>query len=171
MKNIYNVLILLVLIVIAFLLYRNVKAPGPAEQQEPVATTTQALELKQSLPTSCVQDPNGNGTPVVITEVSPYTVQIGGVLTVKGCNFSGFEGDLYILVEHMQTGEKGVLSSKPGSTASMMMFDIPNQVCHEDNSYSGNPCSGYLQFTPGEIYKIYANPWGNMSNTVMIKTI
>jgi len=171
MKHTYNILIIIVLLLIAFLLYKKVQAPTTTIQPNTVATTTADMELKQSLPISCTQDPNGNGTPVVITDVSPFTVSVGGVLTVKGCNFSGFEGDKDLWIENIQSGIKGILYSKPGSTASMMMFDIPNQTCQQNNSYSGDPCTAYLPITPGQIYKIYTAPWGNFSNTVMIKVI
>ena len=42
---------------------------------------------------------------------------------------------------------------------------IEDKVCKQDNSYSGKPCTSWLNLIPGT-YKIYTMPWGKKSNEV-----
>lgn len=108
-----------------------------------------------SLPTSCIDQPE---TKAVITSLSRDSGPVGTNLELRGCNFAGFESDTNAWIENSQ-GVKGILYGEKGSNAKMMKVTLKSQLCSQDNSYSGLPCSSSLTLTPGN-YKIYTIPWG-----------
>lgn len=114
-----------------------------------------------SLPTACKDEPEG--VPV-ITSLSRYSGPVGIKLEIRGCNFSGFEGDKNAWIENSQ-GVKGRLYGEAGSTSKLLKVTLTSPLCQEDTSYSGLPCGAWLTLTQG-IYKIYAMPWGKKSNEV-----
>jgi len=131
------------------------------------ATSTVATT---SLPTSCVDKPEAKA---VITSLSKYSVFAGETLEIKGCNFSGFEGDKNIWIENSQ-GVSGILYGERDSNSKVIKVTLKNPLCSQDNSYSGLPCKSYLTLTPGT-YKIWTMPWGantksNIANFTIIST-
>ena len=111
--------------------------------------------------TDCV-DMEG-GVPV-ITSVSPDSGPVGTEIEIRGCNFSGFEGDLNAWIEN-KDGVSGIVYGQEGSTSKLIRTTLGSNYCQTDNSYSGLPCEKWLTLTPGT-YKIYVVPWGQGSNAV-----
>ncbi len=127
---------------------------------------------------------NGNGTSTrterkiaqcaaynsksVITSVTPSSGPVGTTIEVQGCNFLGFESDK-ILWFMNSGGMKGVLhgESDPATRTSntVMRVTVPQTLCQNDNSYSGLPCSAFLNFVPG-VYTVYSSSYGGNSNAV-----
>ena len=99
-----------------------------------------------------------------IDSIFPNSGSIGTMIEVRGKNFSGFEGDLDAWIENTK-GVKGIVYGETGSNGSLIRFTLKSSFCQIDTSYSGLPCSGFLNITPG-IYKIYVAPWGQKSNEV-----
>ncbi len=101
-----------------------------------------------------------------ITSIDITSGPIGTIVTLKGVNLAGFEGDLDAWIEN-GAGEKGYLPGiysgqvKTGQITVM----IPEKACKQSNGYSGNPCTSYLNITPG-VYKLYTSPWSKKSNVV-----
>ncbi len=114
-----------------------------------------------SLPTTCTDQ--REGAPV-ITSLSAYSGSIGTKFEVRGCNFSGFEGDLNAWIENSQ-GIKAGIYGEAGSTSKLLKITLKSPLCQQDNSYSGLPCSTWLTLVPGT-YKVYTMPWGKKSNIV-----
>jgi hypothetical protein len=110
---------------------------------------------------TCTNQPEG--TPV-ITSLSTISGPIGTKLEIKGCNFSGFEGDKNAWIENTK-GVKGILYGEAGSTSNLIRATLKSPLCQKDNSYSGLPCAAWLTLNAG-IYKIYVTPWGKESNKV-----
>ena len=115
-----------------------------------------------TLPTTCADQEEG---APVITSLSVYSGSIGTKLEIRGCNFSGFEGDKNAWIENSQ-GTNGIIHGEAGSTSKLLKITLKSPLCQQDNSYTGLPCGAYLTLTPG-IYKIYAMPWGEKSNTAI----
>lgn len=116
---------------------------------------------KPTLLIACKDEPEG--IPV-ITSISPASGPVGTKVEIKGCNFSGFEGDKNAWIENSQ-GVSGILYGEEGSTSNLIMITLKSSLCRIDNSYSGIPCDKFLTLTPGA-YKIYARTWGKNSNEV-----
>ncbi len=111
------------------------------------------------MPTSCTDEVEG--LPV-ITSISSTSGSVGTVVTIKGCNFSGFEGDKNAWIVN-EEGVKGILYGETGSTSNQIIFTLKTPLCQIDTSYSGLPCDAELSLTPGT-YQIYVSPWGTASN-------
>ena len=114
-----------------------------------------------ALPTTCVDEPEG--VPV-ITSISPLSGMVGTKLEIKGCNFSGFEGDKNVWIEN-DKGVKGILYGERNADNKNIKITLVSPLCQSDNSYSGKECEAKLNLTPGQ-YKIYTMPWGKKSNEV-----
>jgi hypothetical protein len=99
-----------------------------------------------------------------IDSISPSSGPIGTIIEIRGKNFSGFEGDLDAWIENNQA-VKGIIYGETGSNVDLIRFTLKSSFCQIDTSYSGLPCSGFLNITPGT-YKIYVAPWGQKSNEV-----
>lgn len=102
-----------------------------------------------------------------IKSIDKSSGPIGTVVTLKGVDLAGFEGDLDAWIEN-SNGEVAYLGSYGKSVypnTNQITVQIPERACKQNNSYSGNPCRSDLNITPG-IYKLYTNPWGKKSNTV-----
>ena len=144
---------------------RDVSQPT-AEQKglfDQILATLRFIEGDEAaLWTDCVDDPKA-GVPV-ITSVSPGSGPVGTELEIRGCNFSGFEGDLNAWIENSQ-GISATLYGKEGSTSKLLEITLGSPLCQVDNSYSGIPCGRWLTLTPG-VYEIYVEPWGKKSNEV-----
>ncbi len=106
---------------------------------------------------------SSEGEPVIIS-LSKSSGSVGDTLEIKGCNFSGFEGDKVAWIEN-GSGVKGILRGLPDSTAKSIRITLSSPLCSRDTSYSGLPCGEYLSLIPGK-YKIYTEPWGKKSNVV-----
>lgn len=130
--------------------------PTDVTNTEEIVTTTEEI-----VPT-CVDETEG--IPV-ITSLTPTSGPVGTEITLQGCNFAGFEGDLNVWIENA-SGTKGIVYSEVGSDAKTMNLKLNGPLCQTDNSYSGMPCEAELELIPGE-YKIYTMPWGKKSNEVM----
>lgn len=102
-----------------------------------------------------------------IQSISPHVIHIGDSFIVQGNNFSGFEGDLTIWIENKE-GTKGILYASSVSDSTTMHFILPPKACQTDESYSGNDCTSFIKFSPGE-YTIFTNPWGQKSNRVPVE--
>lgn len=112
-----------------------------------------------SLPTTCEDKPEG--LPV-ITSLSDYSGSIGAKIEIRGCNFSGFEGDKTAWIENEQA-VKGILYGEEGSTSKILKVTLKSPLCQNNNSYSGLPCNAWLTLNTGT-YKIYTSPWNKKSN-------
>lgn len=109
---------------------------------------------------------SNSSTDPFISSIDKSSGPIGTTITLKGSNLAGFEGDLDAWIEN-GAGEKGYL---PGIYSGSIKTDqitikIPERACKQNNSYSGNSCTSYLNITPG-VYKLYTSPWGKKSNVV-----
>lgn len=132
-----------------------------------VASTTAVLSNVAQLPTSCkgISD----GVPV-ITSLSKTSGSIGTMLEVKGCNLSGYEGDLNLTLERAD-GKKINLKDNFGSfrkTADKLIKVAIKEPCKKGemvaNDYSGISLQcDYVEITPGT-YKVYTSPWNKLSN-------
>jgi hypothetical protein len=127
---------------------------------------TNSLEVSEYLSNNttnitCTDKPEG--TPV-ITSLSTYSGPVGTKFEIRGCNFSGFEGDKNAWIENA-SGVKGFLPGEVGSTSKLLKVTLKSPLCQKDTTHSGRPCDARLTLTPG-IYKIYAMPWGKVSNKV-----
>jgi hypothetical protein len=111
-----------------------------------------------SLPTTCIDKTE---VAPVITSLSAYSGSIGDTFEIRGCNFSGFEGDIFAIIENSQGMSASI--GGPGSTSKLMKITLSSPLCQQNNFYSGLPCTSWLTLTPGT-YKIYTNPWGKKSN-------
>jgi hypothetical protein len=158
-----NIFLLVLVIVLAGALAYVTLLKKPGATEAPQAQTNTPAE---NLPATCVSEEDGDP---VITSLSAYSGPVGTKLEIKGCNFSGFEGDLTAWIENSD-GISGILYGENGSDDSKLVFTLKPALCQEDTSYSGLPCEEYLDLVPG-IYKIYAEPWGARSNeaTFIIK--
>lgn len=130
-----------------------VSNPQPPNVTEPTTASP--------LPTTCTDQ--NEGTPV-ITSLSSYSGPIGTKIEIKGCNFSGFEGDKNALIVNSQ-GIKGILFGETGSTSNLVRVSLKSRLCQMNTSYSGLPCDASMVLTPG-VYRIYVTPWGKKSNEV-----
>jgi hypothetical protein len=126
-----------------------------------ISTLTPTPVSTPSLPTSCT-DKLG-GAPV-ITSLSTYSGPVGTKLEIRGCNFSGFEGDKNAWIENA-SGVKGLLYSEIESTSKLLKVTLESPLCQKDTTYSGLLCDAWLTLTPGK-YKIYVMPFGKASNKV-----
>ncbi len=101
----------------------------------------------------------------VITSLEPRSGPIGTVITIKGQNLSGFEGDLDAWIENSKE-EVGFL---PGGSLprqdQTIRVKIDQTLCTHNNNYTGECMKPMLTITPG-IYKIYTKPWTKKSNTI-----
>lgn len=109
---------------------------------------------------------SNSSTDPFISSIDKSSGPIGTTVTLKGSNLAGFEGDLDAWIEN-SGGEKGYL---PGIYSSQVKTNeitikIPEKACKQNNSYSGLPCTSYLNIAPG-VYKLYTSPWGKKSNIV-----
>jgi hypothetical protein len=177
-KGFINVILVVIIIVLAGALgyFTLVKKSPQVTQQTPmptptltttptptakISTLTPTPVSTPSLPTSCTDKPEG---APVITSLSTYSGPVGTKLEIKGCNFSGFEGDKNAWIENA-SGVKGFLPGESGSTSKLLKVTLKSPLCQEDTTYSGLPCDAWLTLTPGT-YKIYVMPWGKVSNKV-----
>ena len=102
----------------------------------------------------------------VITSITPTSGPVGTVVTITGRNLAGFEGDLDANIRN-GAGENAFLlgiGSVPRADGTIRV-QINNQLCRQNNSYSGAPCASYMNIVPG-VYNIYTEPWGKSSNLV-----
>lgn len=169
-KGFANIILVIVVVVLlgAVGYFALVRKSTPIAQQTPTPTSTltqtkapASQTPSPSLPTACKDEQEG--TPV-ITSLSGYSGSIGTKLEIRGCNFSGFEGDKNAWIVNSQ-GVKGLLYGEAGSTSKLLKVTFKSPLCQKDTSYSGLPCDASLTLTPG-VYKIYVMPWGKESNKV-----
>ncbi len=151
------VLVFIVLVVISTLLYMKFHfssevVPDNLIDDEPVATSTDQIVDEVPLPR--------------IDTINPSSGPAGTVINLNGKNLAGFEGDLDAWIENAQ-GERAYLSSASSSyqRTELIQVKIEGKLCKQNNSYSGNPCTEYMNITPGK-YMIYTAPWGKVSNKV-----
>lgn len=192
-KSFVNIVVILAIVILAGALgyVTLVKKPAPVEQpqtsnsqntqpttppptnntvsQNPPATQPPAIP-SQSLPTTCVDQ--SEATPV-ITSISPASGSVGTKVSIKGCNFTGFEGDLDAIFVRSDGKEIPVSGGNwypgygGGAERGKIMIVTVQSYCESGSitgSYSGitSPCET-IQATPG-IYKIYVTAWGKKSN-------
>jgi len=118
----------------------------------------------------CPNNSNTDNTnPVIIDKISKQTFKIGETVYITGTNLSGFENDKNIWIQN-NNGEKGIIYGTKDSTSEKIIFAVENKHCSEDTSYSGLPCSKYINITAGD-YTIFTSPWGKDSNKVAITII
>ena len=120
-----------------------------------------AVGKQSALPATCQNEIEG--APVIIS-LSSYSGLVGAKFEIRGCNFSGFEGDKNVWIENSQ-GVKGLLRGEAESTSKLLKITLNSPLCQKDISYSGLPCDAWLNITPGA-YQIYTLPWGKKSNEV-----
>lgn len=118
---------------------------------------------------TCKDEPGGHP---VITFLSRSSGPRGTQLEIRGCNLSGFEGDLDVYFERSD-GKKITLTDTFGSyakTSGSLIKVVVKEPCQQGETVygrgSGIPTQcDYAALTPG-LYKIYTEPWGKRSNTV-----
>lgn len=147
-KNIYLVVILLLI----FLSSCN---------KEPIDDNTNPIIEEQVLPSSCIDE--NEGSPI-ITFISTNSGNIDTKITIKWCNFSGFEWDKHVWIEN-EEGIKWLLYGEEWSTSKQINITLKSPICQFDTSYSGLECDSWLELIPWK-YKIYVMPWGKVSNLV-----
>jgi hypothetical protein len=106
----------------------------------------------------------GTDSNPVINSINPSSGSVGTVITLKGKNLAGFEGDLDAWIKN-SNGQVAYLPSYGKPQANQITVLIPDKACKANNSYSGLPCKEYLPIVPGN-YKIFTSPWGKNSNDV-----
>ncbi len=122
----------------------------------------QAISGKGNVnPVTCKDEPEGRP---VITSLSVDSGPVATKLEIKGCNFSGFEGDKNAWIKNSNE-VRGILKGGIGSTSDLLKVTLKSPLCQGDTSYSGLACKDWLNLTPGT-YKIYVEPWGKKSNEV-----
>ena len=92
---------------------------------------------------------------------------VGTVIELRGTDFTGFEGDIDVIVKNA-AGEHGLVVQNFGSPTGKpytFRFTLPEKLCTSDTSYSGLDCPSYMAITPGA-YTIYVQSWAKPSNTV-----
>src|SRR6185295_399475 len=96
---------------------------------------------------------------------TPTSGPVGTILTLKGQNLAGFEGDLDAWIQN-PSGDVAFLGHY-GSTVypqtNQITAQITSQICKQNTSYSGLACTSYMSIVPGT-YQIYTAPWGKKSN-------
>gem|GEM_PF-6172634 len=107
---------------------------------------------------------SGENTPI-ISSISPTSAGIGDTVAVSGQNLRGFEGDKNLWIKNVSTGAEGIIYGDAGASDQVIKFNLASQYCSQDNSYSGKPCTAWLNIVPGA-YVIYAEPWGKKSNSI-----
>jgi hypothetical protein len=158
----------------AYLVYKNESGQGEESDQASGQFITSTTTTSTMSSTTTIDNVRTNATTTststqpapVITSINPSSGPIGTIVELKGSNLAGFEGELDAWIEN-SNGEKAFLpgiGSVPRADQTIRV-KIDSQLCKENLSYKGGPCSSYMTITPG-IYKIYTYPWGNMSNTV-----
>jgi hypothetical protein len=142
----------------AYLVYKN--ESGQGEESDQINNQVNTTSTTSSSTSTTTQP------APVITSINPSSGPIGTIVELKGNNLAGFEGELDAWIENSK-GEKAFLpgiGSVPRADQTIRV-KIDSQLCKENLSYKGGPCSSYMTIAPGT-YKIYTYPWGNMSNTV-----
>jgi len=101
-----------------------------------------------------------------ITSISPSSGPVGTIVTLKGTNLAGFEGDLDAVIENSsgQTAFLPGIGEVPRADQTIRV-KIADKICTVNTGYSGAPCPSYMAITPG-VYNLYTAPWGNESNKV-----
>jgi len=165
------VLIVLVFILAGTLGYLTlVKKSTPTEQSQSNNSPSTQPTTSPSLPTTCVDEQEA--TPV-ITSISPVSGPVGTKVSISGCNFTGFEGDLEAVFvrsdgkEIPLSGGNWSVGYGGGAGRGKIMIVTVASYCESGSitgSYSGiaSPCQK-IQATPG-VYKVYVTAWGKKSN-------
>jgi hypothetical protein len=151
LKIVFGIVVVVLVGTVGYFVFINKESPPKAP---PTITSTPT----SSLPTTCKDE--SEGAPV-ITSLSTDYGPVGTSIEIKGCNFSGFEGDKNAWIENSQ-GIKGPIYGEVGSTNKLLKIILKSPICQKDNSYSGLPCDAWLTLAPGT-YKIYTEPWGKKS--------
>jgi hypothetical protein len=105
----------------------------------------------------------------VIKSLSKYEGNIGDIIEIGGCNFSGFEHDTDAWIEN-EKGVRGFLSGQDGSNDNLIRIKLEYELCQVNNNYSGEPCNSWLTLEPG-VYLIFVHPWNTVSNKVSFKIL
>ena len=141
----------------------NTVSQNPPPTQPPVTPPP-------SLPTTCIDK---SETTPVITSVSPASGPIGTEITIRGCNFGGFEGDLDAVFVRSDGAEIPLYGGTwypgyGGGTEPGKIITVTMQSYCESGSvtgrYSGitSACQT-IKATPG-VYKVFVTAWGKKSN-------
>ena len=111
-------------------------------------------------------DGTSSATTPFIASITPSSGPIGTTIELKGTNLAGFEGDLnaWIVNSKGETAFLPGIGSVPRADQTIRV-KIDGQLCKQDNSNKGGPCTSFITITPG-VYSIYTQPWGNKSNSV-----
>jgi len=112
-------------------------------------------------PLICIDEPEGKP---VITSLSIVSGAVGSKLEIKGCNFTGFEGDKIAWIQN-SNGVVGLLRGEEGSTSKLLKVTLKSSLCQKDISYSDETCDSFLTLIPGK-YNIFVSPWGKESNKI-----
>lgn len=129
--------------------------------------TVEGPKLEEEINQTCVSQADGEP---VITSLSTSTGPIGTILEVRGCNLSGFEGDLDLIFER-KDGKKIILTDTFSSyliTADTLIKVVIDEPCEQGEMvigrYSGiSAVCDYVELIPG-VYDVYTEPWGKKSN-------
>lgn len=133
----------------------NISGSGTKEPLLDVAKTVKNVGLG-----------NVNYNYPIINSIDKSSGPVGTIVTLKGVNLAGFEGDFDAWIEN-SVGERGFLRGiYTGPVKEQQIkVQITEKVCKQNTGYSGLPCTSYLTITPG-VYKIYTSPWGKNSNKI-----
>lgn len=168
-KGAINIILLILVVVLAGALVYVLSAKRATAPAEPssgsISTTPVPTSTVGILPATCVDEGQGDlAGPPVITSISPTSGPIGTKIEIRGCNFSGFEGDKDAwIVSEENSNIGGFLKGEPSLNSKLIVVTLRSPLCMADNSYSGLPCQAYSTLTPGK-YKIHTTPWGKQSN-------
>ena len=151
-KGFVNILVVSMFIVLAVVsvcvaLLRNsiryVEDGAPSPMNSPnLSVLTSPSPVAMELP--CEPEKDGEESVPIIHQLSSYSGTAGTKLEIKGCCFSGFEGDKNAWIQNA-SGVKGLLRGSNDSTDNLIKVTLASSLCSHDTSYSGLPCASFLK--------------------------
>ncbi len=170
-KRFANIILIVLVVILAGALgyVTLVKKPASTEQLQPNSSQNTQLAPLPSLPTTCTDQQEA--TPV-ITSISPASGPVGTKVQIRGCNFTGFEGDLDAVFVRSDGAEIPLYGGtwSPGyggaERGKLIMVTVQSYCASgsETGRYSGITSScKTVQATPG-VYRVYVTAWGKKSN-------
>ncbi len=168
-----NIVLIILVVVLAGVLGYVIFVKNPASVEQPQINSFQITQpttppppsKPSSLPTTCTDQPEG---APVITSLSSYSGPVGTEVEVRGCNLSGFEGDLDVVFERSD-GAKIPLYGGTSFAAGKLIKVVVGSYCasgFETGRYSGITKACATITAMHGVYKVYATPWGKKSNEV-----
>ena len=192
-KGVANIVLIILVVILAGALGYVTLVKKPAPNEQPQINNSQNTQPTTPPPTNntvsqnppAIQPPITPPSPLpttcvdqqeaipVITSISPASGPVGTKVEIRGCNFTGFEGDLDAVFVRSDGKEIPLYGGTwypgygGGAGRGKIMTVTVQSYCpsgSETGRYSGitSPCQT-IQATPG-VYKVYVTAWGKKSN-------